>query len=75
MNVEALAYLEQLIIRLLCQIVSCQPHNYQDVEERVQKTFPEQIKGIFVTFKILKKVFAEIWIKSSDNLLHNVFFD
>lgn len=40
---EALRYVESLIFRLLGMLCASQPHTVQDVEERVQKTFPHPI--------------------------------
>lgn len=40
---EALRYVETLIFRLLGMLCAAQPHSVQDVEERVQKTFPHPI--------------------------------
>ena len=42
-QVDALDYVEQLIIQLLATLCSSEPHGIQDVEERVQKTFPDPI--------------------------------
>ncbi|XP_076354021.1 son of sevenless guanine nucleotide exchange factor isoform X2 [Tachypleus tridentatus] len=39
----ALKYVESLIFRLLGMLSAAQPHTIQDVEERVQKTFPHPI--------------------------------
>ena len=39
----ALEYIESLIIRLLGMLCSGQPHSVQNLEERVQKTFPHPI--------------------------------
>ncbi|XP_013393700.1 son of sevenless homolog 1-like isoform X1 [Lingula anatina] len=40
---DALEYIETLIFQLLGMLCSCQPHNVQEVEDRVQKTFPHPI--------------------------------
>ncbi|XP_042901359.1 son of sevenless homolog 2 [Parasteatoda tepidariorum] len=40
---DALRYVETLIFRLLGMLCAAQPHTVQDVEERVQKTFPHPI--------------------------------
>ena len=40
---DALEYVEQLIIQLLATLCVSEPHGVQDVEERVQKTFPDPI--------------------------------
>ncbi|XP_014673942.1 PREDICTED: son of sevenless homolog 1-like [Priapulus caudatus] len=40
---DALNYIESLILKLLGMLCACQPHLFQDVEERVQKTFPNPI--------------------------------
>lgn len=36
-------YIENLIIQLLATLCASEPHVVQDVEERVQKTFPDPI--------------------------------
>lgn len=40
---EALEYIERLIIQLLSTLCASEPHTSQDVEDRVQKTFPDPI--------------------------------
>ncbi|XP_019745174.1 son of sevenless homolog 1 [Hippocampus comes] len=40
---EALQYIEELILLLLSMLCQAQPRSVQDVEERVQKTFPHPI--------------------------------
>ncbi|XP_063333243.1 son of sevenless homolog 1-like isoform X2 [Pelmatolapia mariae] len=40
---EALQYVEELILQLLSMLCQAQPRTCQDVEERVQKTFPHPI--------------------------------
>nr|XP_057934942.1 son of sevenless homolog 1-like isoform X2 [Doryrhamphus excisus] len=40
---EALQYIEQLILLLLSMLCQAQPRSVQDVEERVQKSFPHPI--------------------------------
>ncbi|XP_067682019.1 son of sevenless homolog 1-like [Haliotis asinina] len=40
---DALGYIEELMIQLLATLCSAQPHSVQDVEERVQRTFPDPI--------------------------------
>uniref|UniRef100_A0A3Q0RQN5 Son of sevenless homolog 1 (Drosophila) n=1 Tax=Amphilophus citrinellus TaxID=61819 RepID=A0A3Q0RQN5_AMPCI len=40
---EALQYVEELILQLLSMLCQAQPRTYQDVEERVQKSFPHPI--------------------------------
>ncbi|KAH3853082.1 son of sevenless homolog 2-like [Dreissena polymorpha] len=40
---DALEYIEDLIIQLLASLCACEPHVVQDVEDRVQKTFPDPI--------------------------------
>ncbi|KXJ14446.1 Son of sevenless-like 1 [Exaiptasia diaphana] len=40
---EALNYIENLIIHLLYHLCACQPHTVSDVEDRVNKTFPDPI--------------------------------
>lgn len=40
---EALDYIENLIIHLLYHLCACQPHTVADVEDRVNKTFPDPI--------------------------------
>lgn len=40
---DALQYIEELMIQLLATLCSAQPHSVQDVEERVQRTFPDPI--------------------------------
>jgi len=40
---DALEYIERLIIQLLSTLCASEPHIVQDVEERVQKTFPDPI--------------------------------
>lgn len=40
---DALKYVESLIFRLLSMLCAAQPHSVQDVEERVQRTFPNPI--------------------------------
>lgn len=40
---DALKYVESLIFRLLGMLCAAQPHTVQDVEDRVQKTFPHPI--------------------------------
>ena len=42
---EALVYLEELIIQLLYQLCSAQPHSIPDLVEKIQKSFPNQIIG------------------------------
>uniref|UniRef100_S4RG01 Son of sevenless homolog 2 (Drosophila) n=1 Tax=Petromyzon marinus TaxID=7757 RepID=S4RG01_PETMA len=43
-NDDALRYIEELILQLLSMLCVTQPRNVQDVEERVQKTFPHPIE-------------------------------
>lgn len=40
---DALDYIERLIIQLLATLCASEPHVTQDVEDRVQKTFPDPI--------------------------------
>uniref|UniRef100_A0A8C5Q2C4 SOS Ras/Rho guanine nucleotide exchange factor 2 n=1 Tax=Leptobrachium leishanense TaxID=445787 RepID=A0A8C5Q2C4_9ANUR len=40
---DSLYYIEELILQLLNKLCSAQPRTVQDVEERVQKTFPHPI--------------------------------
>ena len=40
---EALEYIEVLMIRLLINLCSTQPHTREDVDERISKTFPDPI--------------------------------
>ena len=40
---DALEYIETLILQLLGMLCASQPHTTQDVEERIQKTFPHPI--------------------------------
>jgi son of sevenless-like protein len=40
---DALNYIEKLIIQLLATLCASEPHVPQDVEDRVQKTFPDPI--------------------------------
>ncbi|KAK3580871.1 hypothetical protein CHS0354_032932 [Potamilus streckersoni] len=40
---DALEYIETLILQLLATLCACEPHTVPDVEERVQKTFPDPI--------------------------------
>ena len=40
---EALEYVEVLMIKLLIGLCSSQPHNKEDVDERISKTFPDPI--------------------------------
>lgn len=40
---DALEYLERLIIQLLATLCATEPHLVSDVEDRVQKTFPDPI--------------------------------
>lgn len=40
---DALEYIERLIIQLLATLCASEPHAVQDVEDRVQKTFPDPI--------------------------------
>lgn len=40
---DALEYIENLIIQLLATLCASEPHTVQDVEDRVQKTFPDPI--------------------------------
>ncbi|KAK3094148.1 hypothetical protein FSP39_024725, partial [Pinctada imbricata] len=40
---DALQYIEGLILNLLGTLCVCQPHTVQDVQDRVQKTFPDPI--------------------------------
>ncbi|XP_060570683.1 son of sevenless homolog 1-like isoform X2 [Ruditapes philippinarum] len=40
---DALDYIEKLIIQLLATLCASEPHVPQDVEDRVQKTFPDPI--------------------------------
>uniref|UniRef100_A0A9L0SDM4 SOS Ras/Rho guanine nucleotide exchange factor 2 n=1 Tax=Equus caballus TaxID=9796 RepID=A0A9L0SDM4_HORSE len=42
-NEESLYYIEELIFQLLNKLCMAQPRTVQDVEERVQKTFPHPI--------------------------------
>ncbi|XP_036293307.1 son of sevenless homolog 2 isoform X10 [Pipistrellus kuhlii] len=42
-NEESLYYIEELIFQLLSKLCMAQPRTVQDVEERVQKTFPHPI--------------------------------
>ncbi|XP_021057426.1 son of sevenless homolog 2 isoform X1 [Mus pahari] len=42
-NEESLYYIEELIFQLLNKLCMAQPRTIQDVEERVQKTFPHPI--------------------------------
>ena len=42
-QLEALEYVEHLIIQLLATLCASEPHGVQDVEDRVQKTFPDPI--------------------------------
>ena len=40
---DALEYIEGLILQLLGMLCASQPHSVQEVEDRVQKTFPHPI--------------------------------
>uniref|UniRef100_A0A8D2J7U7 SOS Ras/Rho guanine nucleotide exchange factor 2 n=2 Tax=Varanus komodoensis TaxID=61221 RepID=A0A8D2J7U7_VARKO len=40
---DSLCYIEELILQLLNKLCIAQPRTFQDVEERVQKTFPHPI--------------------------------
>lgn len=40
---EALDYVEDLIISLLLNMIEIRPHSLADIEQHVQKTFPEPI--------------------------------
>jgi len=44
-DIEALLDLEDLLLRLLQQLCSCRPHNIADIEDYIQKKFPQQIRG------------------------------
>ncbi|XP_066486222.1 son of sevenless homolog 2 [Tiliqua scincoides] len=43
-NEDSLYYIEELILQLLNKLCVAQPRTFQDVEERVQKTFPHPIE-------------------------------
>lgn len=43
-DVEALVYLEELIIQLLYQMCNCQPYSVPDVKQKIENSFPPQIK-------------------------------
>ena len=40
---DALAYIEELIVKLLGMLCASQPHSVSNVEERVSNTFPHPI--------------------------------
>ncbi|CAM1325467.1 SOS1 (predicted) [Pycnogonum litorale] len=42
-SADAVEYIESLVWKLLGMLCSCQPHCVQDVEDRVQKTFPHSV--------------------------------
>lgn len=44
-NAEALVYLEDLLLQLLQQLCSSQPHNIVDIEDYIQNKFPPHIRG------------------------------
>ena len=46
---ESLDYIENLILQLLGMLCACHPHDVQDVEDRVQKTFPHPIDKWAIT--------------------------
>lgn len=43
-QIEALIYLEELLLQLLQQLCSFQPHNIGDVEAYIHSKFPPQIR-------------------------------
>ncbi len=40
---KALDHVEELIVRLLCEIIETEPKTIQDVEKHVEQTFPQPI--------------------------------